>query len=54
MKKTIFFVSEIDEFIKKEIYTPKEDLTGIHGLQVRVNDDGKLVAHHINEGDLLK
>ena len=51
------FVSEIKEFIKKEIYTPKrilKDLTGIYGLQVQVNDDGKLVAHHSNEEDLLK
>ena len=56
-EKNIFFFSEIAKFIKKEIYTFKrilKDLTGIYGLQVRVNDDGKLVAHHSKEGDLLK
>ena len=56
-EKNNFFVSEIVEFFKKDIYTPKrflKDLTGIYGLHVWVNDDGKLVVHHSNEGDLLK
>ena len=56
-EKNNFFVSEIGEFIKKEIYTPKrilKDLTGIYGLLVRVNDNGKLVAHHSNDRDLMK